>query len=181
MLCLHAKESLRKQIWPQFRIYHPNLNDKAIGWPADKEASWDLIILIYRPVQESLLAARWSCAPTCCITAMADLCWTRITSAVCERNSTKHKCKLLYTPKKQDIANISTSVRVSHTSVDAISSRPFSRASHNGGSPLSFTTDISAPLVQMASTTSGSWLLIANCNAVCPSWVLIVEIKNIQT
>lgn len=42
------------------------------------------------------------------------------------------------------------------TSVDAISSRPFSKANHNGASPLSFTTDMSAPLVQMASTTSGS-------------------------
>lgn len=47
-------------------------------------------------------------------------------------------------------------VHSSLTSVDAMSSRPFSRANHNGGSPLSFTTDMSAPLVQMASTTSGS-------------------------
>lgn len=70
---------------------------------------------------------------------------------------------------------------ISLTNVDAMSSRPFSRASHNGGSPLSFTTDISAPLVQMASTTSGSWLLMANCSAVCPSWVLVVEIKHIWT
>lgn len=101
MLCLHAKESLRKQIWPQLRIYHPNLNDKAIGWPADEEASWDLIILIYRSVQKSLLAARGSCAPTCCIAAMTNLGWTRITSVVSERNSTKYKCKLLHTLKKK--------------------------------------------------------------------------------
>lgn len=58
------------------------------------------------------------------------------------------------------------------TNVEAMSSKPFSRASQSGGSPFSSTTDMSAPLVQMASTTKGSWLLMANCKAVCPSWVL---------
>lgn len=111
MLCLHTKESLRKQIWLQFRTDHPSFNDKAIGWPADEEASWDLIILIYRPVQESLLAARGSCAPTCCITAMADLGRTGIASVVSERNSTKHKCKLLHTLKKQENKILQTSLQ----------------------------------------------------------------------
>ncbi len=53
-----------------------------------------------------------------------------------------------------------------------MSSKPFSRASQSGGSPFSSTTDVSAPLVQMASTTKGSWLLMASCKAVCPSCVL---------
>lgn len=85
--------------------------------------------------------------------------------------------------KNQEVTVVSTTCMcvciISLTNVDAMSSRPFSRASHNGGSPLSLTTDMSAPLVQMASTTSGSWLLMANCSAVCPSWVLVVEIKYI--
>lgn len=55
-----------------------------------------------------------------------------------------------------------------------MSSRPFSRASHKGGSPLSLTTDMSAPRVQIASTTSGRWLLMASWSAVCPSWVLVM-------
>lgn len=41
--------------------------------PANEEASGDLVILINSSVQEGLLAARGPCAPTCRITAMADL------------------------------------------------------------------------------------------------------------
>lgn len=66
----------------------------------------------------------------------------------------------------------SNSVFICLTRVDAISSRPLIKANHRGGSPLSSTTDMSAPRVQIASTTSGSWLLMASCSAVCLSWVL---------
>lgn len=57
-------------------IFFLNPNDKMIRdivRPADEEASRNLIILINSSVQEVLLAARGPCAPTSCITAMADL------------------------------------------------------------------------------------------------------------
>lgn len=59
-----------------------NPNGKEIGRPADEEASRDLIILINSSVQEGLLAARGSCAPTSRITAMADLDGTNTTQTV---------------------------------------------------------------------------------------------------
>ena len=59
------------------------------------------------------------------------------------------------------------------TRVDAMSSRLFASASHSGGFPCSSGTDMSAPRVQMASTTRGSWFLIASWRAVSPSWVLL--------
>ena len=59
------------------------------------------------------------------------------------------------------------------TRVDAMSSRLFASASHSGGFPCSSGTDMSAPRVHMASTTRGSWFLIASWRAVSPSWVLL--------
>lgn len=53
-----------------------SFNNEATSWPADEEASRDLVILVYGPVQESLLAVRGSCVPTRCITAVADLART---------------------------------------------------------------------------------------------------------
>lgn len=58
------------------------------------------------------------------------------------------------------------------TRVDAMSSRLFASASHSGGFPFSSEIDMSAPRVHMASTTSGSWFLMASWRAVSPSWVL---------
>lgn len=58
------------------------------------------------------------------------------------------------------------------TRVEAMSSRLLAKASHSGGFPFSSGTDMSAPRVHMASTTSGSWFLIASWRAVSPSWVL---------
>lgn len=50
-----------------------NFTNEVTSWPADEETGRDLVILINRSVQESLLAVRGSCIPTCCIAAVADL------------------------------------------------------------------------------------------------------------
>lgn len=72
-------------MYPQLGLDFPNPNDKEIGQPANEEASRDLIILVNSSMQEGLLAARGPCAPTCCVTAMADLDWTNMTQTVSAR------------------------------------------------------------------------------------------------